>query len=387
MNGVCHGPVQVQHAELFPRGPQQHAEYDAIAPSAMDWSSAIPGRPRRCSTEPTRRGRSTAGRVLADRRNRPTGGSPRPLASGPQHAAGSVGPVGQHDRAALGVEALNGVVQDRVEQFVFVLDVDEVVAGPQQGDQLLAGPRRRGSSNTRSSIASSHDELVDASTTIWSMICGSMRRGSCVRSLLTSQCHLAELDHVLGLDRLFPGPYADAVDVGAVRALEVAEHPAGRGLVPEFGVPPTDGTVVENDLQGPERPVRRMESCSQTLPFTSSLMPLRRMYCFTENPCLRVARSWRGKLRRFYGRREAHVRHAGGRRAAARSMQPGRPALSSGSAPDCRHAPRIHVVDRRFRHRCRGGGGRPVPQFASHAPTSTRWRQRGVSAATPSTSR
>ena len=53
----------------------------------------------------------------------------------------AVRPLGQDDGAALGVERADGVVEDRVQQLFFAFQVDEVMAGPQQGQQLLARPR------------------------------------------------------------------------------------------------------------------------------------------------------------------------------------------------------------------------------------------------------
>ena len=52
-----------------------------------------------------------------------------------------VRPLGQHDGAALGVQRADRVVEDRVQQVVIAFEVNEVMAGPEQGLELLAGAR------------------------------------------------------------------------------------------------------------------------------------------------------------------------------------------------------------------------------------------------------
>ena len=57
-------------------------------------------------------------------------------------AQGSVRAVGQHDGAALGLQRGDGVAQDRVQELFFAFQVDQMMAGAEQGLKLIAGPRR-----------------------------------------------------------------------------------------------------------------------------------------------------------------------------------------------------------------------------------------------------
>ena len=148
-------------------------------------------------------------------------------------------PLGQHDRPALGVEHVDRVVEDGVEEMVLVVDVDEVVAGPDQSPELVAGPGQL--------LAVERDPpqpLLIA------------RRGGghavLVRDRpLDDDGDLAELEDVAGPQRVLARPDPHPVDVRPVGALQVADEPP---VVPEpdLGVAAADRAVVEDDLQRPE---------------------------------------------------------------------------------------------------------------------------------------
>ena len=107
-------------------------------------------------------------------------------------------------------------------------------------------------SSRRRSNPSCQEELASASTMIWSpaMTRGSGRRRSRVRQL-DHHGDFAELNDVARVQLPLAGAEADAVDVGAVGAFQVADPPAGVGLA-DLGVAAADGAVVQHDLQGAE---------------------------------------------------------------------------------------------------------------------------------------
>jgi hypothetical protein len=143
------------------------------------------------------------------------------------------------------VEDADRVVEDRVEELVLALQVDQVVPGPQQGEELVAGPRHAVAAERHPPDAlvvrrpgrGGDDELV--------------RRGAVEGRVhqLDQEGHLAELHHVPRLEREVLGPDAGAVDVGAVGALQVADRPVAVQADADLGVLAADGAVVEDDLQ------------------------------------------------------------------------------------------------------------------------------------------
>jgi len=71
----------------------------------------------------------------------------------------------------------------------------------------------------------------------------------------------------------------DAVDVGPVGAVQIANPPAALDVA-DFRMTPADRESSRTISRVPNRPARRIASDSQTLPLTSPLMPRRRIGCF-----------------------------------------------------------------------------------------------------------
>ena len=138
-------------------------------------------------------------------------------------------PFGQHDGAALGVEHGDGVVQNRVEKVFFLLDVAEVVAGPEQGDQLVAGAGELRLSKASPCSASSQDDLAVPSTRMPSAGRAGVGRLGLFLDGLDDDGDLAELQQVARPQRPLAVAEPDAVEAGAVGAAQVAHAPAAVG--------------------------------------------------------------------------------------------------------------------------------------------------------------
>ena len=131
VNGFCQQrAVEVQHAERFARRAEQHAQHGRHRPVGdalgrrqfgivIDARTEIRLAPGEASLGDLLAVVETPGLTL----NQPVGQRP--------NLQLLIGPVRQDDRSALGVEHVHGVVQDGVEQFVFLVDVVQMVAGSQ----------------------------------------------------------------------------------------------------------------------------------------------------------------------------------------------------------------------------------------------------------------
>ena len=114
--------VEVQHAQALARRAQQHAQDrghgpvgDADGPLQFGVVVDAAAQDRFAAAE------AALGQVLAEV-EAAAATSPLPEARA-RSAQAAVGPVGQDDGAALGVEHGDGVVEDRVEQFFFAFEV------------------------------------------------------------------------------------------------------------------------------------------------------------------------------------------------------------------------------------------------------------------------
>ena len=76
-----------------------------------------------------------------------------------------------------------------------------------------------------------------------------------------------------------PVAESNAIYVGSVGAVQIADPPGGVDQA-NFGMPAADGTIVENDFKCSQPAGTENRSDSQTLPFTSPLMPRNRIGCF-----------------------------------------------------------------------------------------------------------
>ncbi len=160
-------------------------------------------------------------------------------------------PVGEHDGAALGFEGGDRVVENGVQELVLALEVDQVMAGTQQRQQLLP-LARTAFAVERQSL----DRLVPAVDLgrLDEHVLHAGGRHIVLLDFLDSLDHdrqVAEADQVVHLEWQFARPEAGAVEVGAVGAAEVADAPAV-AVDAEFGMPAADGSVVENHFEGGE---------------------------------------------------------------------------------------------------------------------------------------
>src|SRR5262249_7547890 len=166
---------------------------------------------------------------------------------------------GQHNRAALGVEGADGVVENRVQQLFFVFEVNEMMAGAQQGQELLARPR--------TAVAVEGDALQRVLPGIGGGRFDEQSFGSVADVLIAGigddiddEANVAAAADVVHAQRPFAGAEARAVEEGAVGAAEVTDAPAVGGGA-DFRVPPADGAVIEHDFErgeaaGAEQTVR-----------------------------------------------------------------------------------------------------------------------------------
>ena len=183
------------------------------------------------------------------------------------------------------------------------------------------GRTPRSLSNTRASVASSHDDLgrrLDDDL-VDDLRFDSVRRA--VFRRLDEQGHFAELDYVLGFDRLVAGADADGIDISAVGAFEIADHPTHRDLVAEFGVAAADRSVVENDFQRSEPAGSEHRVGFPDLPLHIFADAFQTNVLLHDNDPRSGLRRL-GKIPRFYVLCRVGESRGGHPSAAARSMQP-----------------------------------------------------------------
>jgi hypothetical protein len=131
-----------------------------------------------------------------------------------------------------------------MQQLILALHVDEVVPGSQEREELLAGPGhviavvgKAAQAVFKCRFRGSDDVLIRGGPV-----------GNCGLTAFDDECDLAELNDVALMERVFAGTHANAIDVGPVRAFEVAHKPT---FVSESNlcVAAADGAIVENDFQ------------------------------------------------------------------------------------------------------------------------------------------
>src|SRR5262245_10033679 len=163
----------------------------------------------------------------------------------PQRAAGV---LGEHDRAALGIERADGVVQNRMEQVFFVFQAAQVMAGPQQGEQLFAG--------ARAAVAIEGD----AADRVFPRVAGDgfdqemIGRGgvvplfSALLEIVNDERDVAAAENIVNANRPLARSQAGAVEKGAVGAAQIADAPT-LPRAANFSVAAADGGVVEDDFE------------------------------------------------------------------------------------------------------------------------------------------
>ena len=283
VNGFCHGLRSRCSTPRRLRGVRSSTHStEAIAPSAMLLAIASSGSSstlwhRIDSPRLTQR----LARLWLNWKRPPASLRPRRLARG-SAAAGHqclefelvLRPLGQHDGAALGVEHGDGVVQYRMKKVFFLLDVAEVVAGPEQGHELVAGAGRAATVEGQALqglVPGRLGRALDAHAVV-----GRLARRRSARLFLDGlddDGHFAELQQVARPQRPLAVAEADAVEAGAVGAAQVAHAPAAVGGL-DLGVVAADRAVVQHDLQRIEpadaQQVRRFPGLSLDGPIQSA---------------------------------------------------------------------------------------------------------------------
>ncbi len=153
--------------------------------------------------------------------------------------------VGEHDRAALGVEDHHRIVQNRMQQFGFAFEMRDVMAGAKQGPQLFAWPRAAIAIEGQA-VEGLFPRLVGGGLDIYfafNALCGA---GGFVQ--FDNHGDLAELNDVASVQGAILFAHAHAVDKSAVGAVEIVQHPALLADA-KFGVLAADRAVVENNFQ------------------------------------------------------------------------------------------------------------------------------------------
>ena len=157
--------------------------------------------------------------------------------------------LGQDDRTPLGVEHADGVVQHRLKQGVLALGADQVMAGAEQGEQLVAGT---------GGVVAVQQEAVDAFLPGGgqfaldnNLICGGgiQTVGDSRVDKLHHHRDLAELDNVAGMNLSLGRAETNAVDVSAVGAAEILHPPTGLGQA-QIRVPTAHRRVIQDNFHG-----------------------------------------------------------------------------------------------------------------------------------------
>ena len=165
----------------------------------------------------------------------------------PQRAART---IGEHDGAALRVQRADGIVQNRMQQVLFVFQVNQVMAGTQQCQELFA--------RARAAVAVEGDAVEGVFPGIGGGGFDEQIIGRVVELLfagvadeIDDEGDVAAAEDVVHAQRPFAGAQARAVEEGAVGAAEIAHAPAVGGRA-DFRVTPADRAVVEHDFERSE---------------------------------------------------------------------------------------------------------------------------------------